>query len=114
MRELIKNVVLFIAVFTLVFFTIFELRKVIVGPVISISYPYDGYSTSTSTITLKGEAKNIAFIYLNNRQIFVERNGAFEETIALFPGYNIIELVARDRFNSETMERVRVIFKNPS
>lgn len=114
MRELIKNTLLFLAVFILVFFTVFELRKVLVGPVIAISHPYDGYTTPTSSITLKGNAQNVAFIFLNNRQIFIERDGAFEETIALFPGYNIIELVARDRFNSETMERVRVIFKNPS
>jgi hypothetical protein len=114
MREIIKNTLIFFGVLGCVFLTAFELRKVVEGPILTVDSPYDGMVVSTSSIVVSGTADNIAFIYLNGRQIFIDENGHFDERIGLFEGYNVIELEAKDRFSSGKTQQYRVIFIKPS
>ena len=57
-----------------------------------------GVKVTESVIQVTGNAKNAVNLALNGREISIDQNGNFNETIALLSGYNIINIKARDKF----------------
>lgn len=86
----------------------FEGYKIVRGPSININSPVDGESFTEQGIILSGSAKNIAFIRLNSRQIFVNKENQFQEKLILLAGYNIIEVEAEDRFGKKVQKKLRL------
>lgn len=89
----------------------FKSRNLIDGPVISIESPRNGEAATTSLVTIIGTAKNIAFISLNDRQIFVDEEGRIKEQLLLPYGYTILTLKARDKFGRETVKRLEFTYQ---
>jgi len=58
----------------------------------------DGAVLTENIIKITGNAKNAINLTLNGREISVDQAGNFNETIALLPGYNIISIIAKDKF----------------
>lgn len=81
------------------------------GPTISIEHPEDGVTLSESYVLIQGVASNIATISMNDRQIFVDEDGAFREGLLLAPGYNIITIKANDRFDRTAAETLELVYK---
>lgn len=54
--------------------------------------------TKSNIIKLTGNARNAINLILNGREISVDKEGNFSETIALLSGYNIISIKAKDKF----------------
>jgi hypothetical protein len=48
---------------------------------------------------------------LYDRPLYTDIKGNFSEKLLLSPGYNIIKIVAEDKFGSKTEERVEVILQ---
>lgn len=67
--------------------------------------------TEKNIFIIKGKAKNISFLSLNEKPMFVDTEGLFEEKLLLSPGSNIIEIRAKDRFKKEILKVVRVYYK---
>ena len=57
-------------------------------------------------VTVAGTATNIARISLDDRQIFVDKQGNFSEKLLVPPGYTIIKLAAQDKFGRTTEKLV--------
>jgi hypothetical protein len=51
-------------------------------------------------LEITGVAKNAINLTLDGREISVDQQGDFDETIALLSGYNIISLKAVDKFGN--------------
>jgi hypothetical protein len=51
-----------------------------------------------SMIKLTGNAKNAINLTIDSREISIDQGGNFNEAIALLPGYNIINIRAKDKF----------------
>ena len=81
------------------------------GPTLSIEHPQNGVTLSESYVEIRGMAKNITTISMNDQQIFVDENGIFREGLLLAPGYNIITVKASDRFDRVAMETLELVFK---
>lgn len=90
-------------------YALFQGQKIIVGPVIEIYSPKSGSTFTETLIEIEGKAKNIAYINLNDRPIFTDKNGYFKEKLLLLPGYNIIKLDARDKFKKYKEKRLELI-----
>lgn len=86
-------------------------KTLIKGPEIEITEPKNGETLSKSLISITGIAKNISFITLNDRQIYVDNNGNFKETLLLSYGYNIISIKAYDRFKRKIEERLELVYQ---
>ena len=69
----------------------------------------DGMETVESIQKVTGNAKNAINLTLNGREITVDENGNFSETIALLLGYNIINLTAKDKFGEVDEKNYKVI-----
>lgn len=96
-------------VLALGFYILRQSRDVIVGPSIELLFPENGAVLTDPYIVIHGHTENISFISLNDLPISVDEHGRFSETLLLVPGYNILELFARDRFGKET-EVLREVF----
>ena len=55
-------------------------------------------STKENILKIAGNAKNAVSLTLNGREISINQDGDFEETLVLLLGYNTINLEARDKF----------------
>jgi|SRR5579872_3254102 len=95
-------------------YSFFQARNIIFGPEIYLKSPLDGETYENPLVEIKGVAQNADFLYLDDRPIFTDTNGNFDEKLLLSPGYNAIKLDAEDKFGKKTEKIVQVIFKaNP-
>jgi hypothetical protein len=71
----------------------------------------NGATVTSSIMEVTGTAKNAIFLSLDGREISIDQAGDFDETIALLPGYNIINLEARDKFGHTDEKNYQLILK---
>jgi len=72
----------------------------------------DGATVTNNIINLTGTAKNAINLTLDGREISVDQNGNFSETIALLSGYNIINIKAKDKFGYVDEKNYKLIYTN--
>ena len=95
-------------------YVLFQAKNLLLGPIITIDEPKDGTTITYEVVTVAGQAKNVAYIYLNNKQIYVDNNGHFSEKLIAPTGYSIIELSAKDKFGRMTRKIIRIILNKQS
>ena len=57
-----------------------------------------GTKVVSNVIKVTGNAKNAINLAINAREISIDKSGNFNETIALLSGYNIMNIIAKDKF----------------
>src|SRR3989344_696173 len=90
-------------------YSLFQARFLILGPQVWITNPQDGDTVESPVVTMTGQAKNVAWISLNDRQIFTDEKGKWGEKLIVSKGLSIMTVKARDRFGRETKESVRIV-----
>ena len=93
---------------------LFQARNLINGPEINISSPKNGDSVVDPLVIVSGSTFNITHITLNDRQIFVDKQGKFIEKLLVPPGYTIIKLAAQDKFGRVTQKLVELNYTGAS
>lgn len=86
-------------------------REFVRGPYIEITTPANGSLFSEPLIVVRGIAKNIAALSLNDAPIFTDSQGRFSEQLLLLSGYNILTLKAQDRFGKKVEETLELVYK---
>lgn len=97
------------AVVILVSYTIIQARLLLVGPEIIITNELSQIQNQRH-IMVEGEARNIAYLTLNGRRIYTDRQGSFSEELVLENGYTIMTLRAADRYGRETKIEKNFVF----
>lgn len=97
-----------ILAFIVIMYSIFNFRVFIAGPQIEIISPVNGSGQDKNIAEITGIAKNINHIELNAKPIYVNEEGQFNEKLLLQPGYNVITLIAKDKFNREITEKLEI------
>lgn len=95
-------------------YTYYQARNIVYGPQITLVRPINGSTVSEPLVTISGNAKNISFISLNDRQIFVDKYGTFSEELLLSSGYNIWELEAKDKFGRVVSKKIELVLRENS
>ena len=95
----------------LISYSIFQARFLILGPQIWIINPQDGRTVESPLVTIEGQARNIAWISLNDRQIFTDEEGRWSEKLIVSSGISIMTVKARDHFGRETKKSVQIVLK---
>ncbi len=108
-KTIIKTLTIMVAVLCILGYTLYQAKNIILGPRLTIESPYNGSTLASPAVAIKGVAKNVAYISLNNRQIFVDKEGAFNEELLLAPGYNIWTLEAKDKFGRSVSKKIELI-----
>ncbi len=111
-KRIIKISILVLVIGTVVLYSFFSFRDYLAGPEIVITYPENGSTISTSTVTIQGQAIHIRDIELNNRPILLDKQGNFTNTILLHPGYNVSIISAKDKFNRTTEYKLELVYQD--
>lgn len=98
----------------IILYIIFNFRIFIAGPEIIVTSPQNGSNVNTELLEIVGSAKNVSFIDLNEKPIFLDENGNFKEFLLLATGYNIIVIKAKDKFEREISKKIEVVFEGES
>ena len=95
----------------LIAYSLYQARFLILGPQIWIESPQDGEKVESPLVIMRGQSRNIAWISLNDRQIFTDEEGKWSEKLIVSEGISIMTMKARDRFGRETKKSVQIVLK---
>ena len=91
------------------FYTLIQSEDFARGPEIAILYPQGGILLSEPLVEIRGVALRVSDITLNDAPIFIDESGAFNETILLVPGLNIITIEAQDKFERRVTKTLELL-----
>ncbi len=94
-------------------YSYYQARKLIAGPEINIKSPSNGVTVTQPLIDIVGTASNIKDISLDDRPIFIDQQGNFDEKLLLPAGYTIIVLKAHDRFKHYIEKTLELYYDAP-
>ena len=105
----IKLLTVIAVIVGLFIYGMFQAKNFILGPKIEIFTPTNGISTDDERLEITGKADRITYIEMNGRPIEVTPTGNFDEKLILIPGYNIININARDTFGRVVNRKIELI-----
>lgn len=109
-KTIVKFAIIFLSITLIIGYSLFQARNIIRGPQITLANPLNGTTIENPLVRVTGNAANITFITLNNRQIFVDGQGNFAEELLLSPGYNVWTLQAKDKFGRVVLKKIELVF----
>lgn len=65
---------------------------------------------SSSLATITGKASKATHLTLNGREIFIDKDGNFSESISVLPGFSVITLNAEDKFGKTALKKFEVVY----
>jgi hypothetical protein len=93
---------------------LFQARNLIQGPIVVVTQPQNGATLPDEMLTVEGYARNIAYIKLNDRQIFVDDRGFFSEKLIAPSGYSIMKIWAEDKFGKTEEQFIHLFLASSS
>jgi len=63
----------------------------------------------SSIAEIKGVASKATYISINGREIFINKEGEFKESIALLPGFSIVTINAKDKFGKTAEKQFEIV-----
>jgi hypothetical protein len=97
-KKIVKVSSLSIFFIFIIIYAFFISKDLIFGVKIRNVNIQDGTTISENVIKITGNAKNAVKLTLNGREISIDQDGNFNETISLLLGYNIVTIKAEDKF----------------
>lgn len=107
-----KRAFIVLLVLAVLGYGLFEARRLLGGPTISIDTPLSGSSTSSTTVEISGFAHNISFLTINDAPAFTDETGKYSVQVSPPPGYAIFTVAATDRFGRHASAEVRITVLN--
>ncbi len=111
-KKILKIGSLSIFLLVIVVYAFFVSRNLIYGVKIKNVNIVNGSTVPDSILNITGNAKNATMLTLDGREISIDQNGNFKETIALASGYNIINITANDKFGDVDEKNYQLIYSN--
>lgn len=108
-RNILKMTLIFLFFSLILIYAFFRSYDLVFGVKIKNINILNGETMTASVINISGNAKNAINLVLNGREIPIDKKGDFSEKIALLPGYNIINIEARDKFGNSDKKNFRLI-----
>lgn len=107
-KKILKSTVLILFFVFIILYAFFRGRALIFGTDIKNVNITDGATITESVLDITGVAKNASKITLNGREIVIDKDGNFYESIALISGYNIVSIYAEDKFGHKDEENYQL------
>ncbi len=97
-KKILKIVGLSVFFIFIIVYAFFRSADLLFGVKIKNVNIVDGAKLSESALKITGTAKGAINLTLNGREISIDQEGNFNDTIALLSGYNVINIKAIDKF----------------
>ncbi len=108
-RHLLLSALVFIGSIIALAYVIYQARFLITGPLVRLE-PTATNAYNERVVRLTGNATNITRLWLNDRPIYTDRAGHFNEALILENGYTIATLRAEDRYGRTTRIEREFVF----
>lgn len=82
----------------IIVYALFVAKDLLLGIKIKNINIKDGAIVTEAVLPISGTARGAVNLTLNGRELTIDQKGNFDDTIALLPGYNIIQIKALDKF----------------
>jgi hypothetical protein len=105
-RDRLFFVLVVLVVLVIFSYGLFEARRLIEGPQISIKTPSNGSATSSTAVVISGTASNISFLTINDAPAYTDESGRFSLTLSPPTGYTVFVVSGVDRFGRRTHKEV--------
>ena len=109
-KKILKIILLSVFFLFIIIFIFFNSRNLIFGIKIKNVNITDNMKVASNIQKITGIAKNAIKLTLNDREISVDQKGNFDETISLSSGYNIVEIIAKDKFGNVDEKNYQLIY----
>ena len=96
----------------LLFFSAYQARRLIQGPVIFLHTP-TVITTDSPVVTISGSVANVSFLWLDGKEILTNGSGYFEQTLLVHAGSSILEIEAKDKSERKTIRRIQIFHEAP-
>ena len=110
-KKIVKIMGLSIFFILIIIYAFYVSKDLLLGVKINNVNLKDGTVVIGSIFEITGNARNAIRLTLDGREISVNKQGDFDETIALLPGYNIIEIKATGKFGNTDKKNYKLIYK---
>ncbi len=87
----------------------YNLKDRIFGAPLMVMTAPDGATLDTPFLPVTGIARHAREISINGRAVTIDRQGNFNDEVVLSPGYNIVEVAAKDQFGNEKRKTYQVV-----
>lgn len=98
LRSTVKRYALTLLVLTACIYGIFRAYPLLVGPRITIYYPYNGDTVASTTFEVSGKVLRSKEITLQGKSITIDTDGTFRETVVAYYPYTILVVTATDSY----------------
>jgi hypothetical protein len=109
-KKVLKIIILSIFLLFIVTYAFFRSKDLIFGVKISNVNIIDGSKVTDNILKITGNAENAINLTLNDRTISIDQKGNFNETIILLPGYNVINIKAKDEFGNSDEKNYKLMY----
>lgn len=108
-KKVLKIILISIFFLIIIFYAFLTSKDLIFGVKIKNVNIIDNSKVNTEILPITGTARHAIKLRLNQREISVDQQGNFSESIALSPGYNIINIIAQDKFGNVDEKNYKLI-----
>ncbi len=110
-KKIIKIGVVGLFFLFIVVFALFNSRELLFGVKIKDISIVNGAKLTEDKLEVTGNAKHALKLSLNGREISINKDGYFKETIVLLPGYNVIAIRALDKFKHVDEKNYQLMYE---
>lgn len=90
-------------------YILFQLNRFSSPPQLEIISPVDGLQVVSDTIDIIGQASPGSIVFINSESVAQQLDGSFSQPVAVTEGVNTLSVIAKNRFNKQTVKQLRVI-----
>lgn len=108
LKDKLGTYIFFILFILILIYFIFRVYNYLSGPKITINSPTPYTIINSDTFIIEGHVENAKNIYLNGREINIEKNGNFIEKIIAKSPYTLITLQAVDRYGKSSFKTMSI------
>ncbi|MHB1118308.1 MAG: hypothetical protein ACYCZ7_02185 [Minisyncoccota bacterium] len=112
-RTIIKRVLVGLGIAIVLGYAYFALGGFVRGPRIELRTPETGTATTTPWVVVAGRIIHASTLTLNDASTSPDLAGNFSESLLLAPGYNIMKIVATDRYGRSVEETIEMTLLAP-
>ena len=109
-KKIIKIVSISVLFLFIIIYAFFRSKDLLFGVQIKNVNIVDGSKATNNIMNITGVAKNATILTLNGREISVDQQGNFNETISLLSGYNVIDIKAQDKFGHSDEKNYKLMY----
>jgi hypothetical protein len=103
--RLVKAVLVGLVIIIVLGYLSIELRRIFLPPSLDINAPMANAILQEGVVNVQGQAAKGAEVFINGKQVLLDRDGLFDEQVGLTDGINTLNIRAVNQHGQETVEQ---------